>query len=341
MRLSSSLVLSVLLAGISWAAWIVPVVAQTDMRVADTALELEQRWMWAEEQLGPASDSLVAWQFSTTLDEKLHINAFSAFEHGIGWQRGVSVAALLAGNRRPQEPYLRARELVVLAHFSNGKLIDIDVLDSADPIHWQHPLYWLGAADSSASYQLLAGMLDPAGEHAINRDLIALIGLHTVNERNGLLNALFTTPQWAAYRPALLHALAQQQSTATENLLLEIAADEQSALEERLVAITALRSFSSASSLQLLLSLTEETQLHRLRREAIESLAWFPAQQVSERLNQIAWFDENRRIRNEAVESLAKLQSSSANTLLLAIARQHPSAETREEAIDSLRHQLF
>lgn len=341
MRSFASRLLTLLATCAGCVVWTLPALAQIEVHEADTSLTLEARWQWATEQLPGDSSAYIAWRFTTVLDEKLHINAMAAFEHGIGWQRGLSVNALIAGNRRPQEIHLRSRELVMLMKFSNRQLLEIDLLDSTDPIRWQQRLYWLGDGESVASYQLLAGLLDPDAERSVNRSLINAIGVHTVNERNGFLNALLNTSQWASYRPVILHALAQQHSGETETLLLESAASDNTELTERLVAITALRSYSSLDSLQVLLSLTDARYPQRLRREAIESLAWFPAEQVSEHLNQIAWFDDNHRVRNEAVKSLAKLQSGNANTLLLTIARQHPSAATREEAMDTLRHQLF
>lgn len=341
MRRSTSLFITVLLAGMSWAAWIVPVVAQPASEQADSALALDQRWQWASEQFVQLDNAVVAWQFTTDLDEKLHVNAMTAFEHGVGWSRGISVSALSAGNRRVQDSFLRSRELVVLIRIRNGELQDVDLLDSDHPVHWRHRLFWLGAANSVASYQLLAGLLDVDASRELNRGLINAIALHTVNERAAFLTSLFNTDRWADYRTVILNALAQQQSAETETLLLEIAGDNDAVLAERRIAVTALRTYDSAASMQLLLSLAEADQPAGLRREAIESLAWFPAELVTESLNQLAWFDENHRVRNEAVESLSKLHSGDANTLLLAIARQHPSAATREEALQRLQHQLF
>jgi len=265
----------------------------------------------------------------------------AAFEHGIGWSRGISVSALSAGNRTVQDSFLRPHELVVLFRVRNGELQDVDLLDSDDPVHWRHRLFWLGPADNNESYQLLAGLLDVDANRELNRGLINAIALHRVNERTAFLNSLFNTAQWADYRTVVLHALAQQQSSETETLLLEIAGDSTAVLPERRIATTALRTYDSPASMQLLLALTGPDQPAGLRREAIESLAWFPAEQVTDSLNQIAWFDENHRVRNEAVESLAKLHDGDANTLLLAIARQHPSLATREEAMQRLQRQLF
>lgn len=341
MRHSTSLFLTVIVAGMSWAAWIVPVVAQPSVQQADVSAPLEQRWQWAGEQFEQLDNAVVAWQFTTELDEKLHINAMAAFEHGIGWSRGISVSALSAGNRTVQDSFLRPHELVVLFRVRNGELQDVDLLASDDPVHWRHRLFWLGPADNNESYQLLAGLLDVGANRELNRGLINAIALHRVNERTAFLNSLFNTAQWADYRTVVLHALAQQQSSETETLLLEIAGDSTAVLPERRIATTALRTYDSPASMQLLLALTGPDQPAGLRREAIESLAWFPAEQVTDSLNQIAWFDENHRVRNEAVESLAKLHDGDANTLLLAIARQHPSLATREEAMQRLQRQLF
>lgn len=341
MRRSTSLFVTVLLAGMGWAAWIVPVVAQPAVEQADLTVALDQRWQWASEQFAQLDSAVVAWQFTTELDEKLHVDALAAFEHGIGWSRGISVSALSAGNRRAQDSFLRSRELVVLFRIRKGALQDVDLLDSDDPLHWRHRLFWLGAANSNESYQQLASLLDVDANRELNRGLINAIALHTVNERAAFLTSLFNTDRWADYRTVILNALAQQQSAETETMLLEIAGNLNAALPERRIAITALRTYDSTASMQLLLTLTEADQPAGLRREAIESLAWFPAELVTGSLNQLAWFDESRRVRNEAVESLSKLHSGDANALLLAIARQHPSVATREEALQRLQHQLF
>ena len=339
MRRASPHFTALLLLGLLWVSLSASTLAQTVIEHPDTSQSLQQRWQWARQQ--SSDEVLIAWQFATRLDEKLHINALSAFEHGSGWNRGISIDALLAGNRRPQETFLRDRELVVLARSRDGELLDIDVLDSEDTGFWRYPLYWLGEADASASYQLAAALLDTAGHAAANRGLIQAIALHAVNERTAFLYSLFTTPQWTDYRLALLKALTQQVSPGTETLLLEIAADDSAAFQERRLCVSGLRAFDSAASLQLLLDLSASGQPAELRREAIESLAWFAPERVTTALNQLAWFDDSHRIREEAVDSLARLYNDDADTMLLAIARDHPSAATRDEALTRLQRKLF
>ena len=341
MRRTSPQIAALLMLGLVCLSLTATALAETLIEHPDANQTLQQRWQWAQQRQGTTGEALVAWQFNTDVDEKLHVNALSAFEHGIGWNRGLSLDALLAGNRRAQDAFMRPRELLVVAHISKGELRDVDVLDRKDTGFWRHTLYWLGAADASESYQLAASLLDAQGQAAANRGLIQAIALHAVNERTAFLNSLFTTAQWAEYRPLLVSALAQQASIESESLLLEIAHDETGDLHERRLATSALRAFGSASTLQLLLELTSDEQPSELRREAIESLAWFEPEQVTESLNQIAWFDADHRVRDEAVQSLARLRSEDADVLLLAIAREHPSAATREEALTRLQRKLF
>ena len=316
MARSSSLLLSLLLTGLVWTAWIVPVVAQPSVQLADQSQALDQRWEWALDQQANSSNALIAWRFTGELDEKLHVNGLPRFGHGfgwngarwngvgwngVGWSNGVSIDALLAGNHNPQQSYLRERDLIVLGQLSDGKLVDVDVFEHDQPVAWQLPLYWLGEANASQSYQLLATLLDSEGSQAANRGLINALALHSVNERTAFLNSLMNTEQWKEYRSALLYALAQQRSSTTETLLLAIAEDSEAVIRERIQATSLLRGFNSAETLALLLALSSGDEPEDLRREAIESLAWFLADDVSLELNQLAWFDENHRIRNEAV----------------------------------------
>jgi hypothetical protein len=327
-------VLTLLLPGL-----MVPAAAQAQelVRAPAGSEALDDAWQWALAELSTRS-GWIAWQISSTLDEKIApVNYYG----NVYAFRGLSVDAMLAGNVRAQQAFPRQQELLVMILVERGMPSRLEVTSPQHPQQWRYPVYWLGEAGTEESFSLLRAELDPAKPVNVVTHLLYAIGLHNHPDRTAFLNSLYTTEAWKNFRTPILASLALQQSSETEQLMLEIAADDLAGVEEREAAIRALASYDSAAAVALLRSMTDEGEPPVLREEAIEALAYFAGGQVETLLRSLAWDDNHFRIREAAVESLADLASASARAQLLEIARDHPSADTRDAALESLLDELF
>lgn len=317
-----------------------PGLAQEFVRYPGQSPDLDSRWQWSQ-QAAAGDRAWIGWQFTTRVDEKLLAGVGQGLQHGYYRQAGLSINAHLAGLDNQQQAHIVASQLVLLMNTENGVLRHVELTRASRPLSLEAPVYWLGEVSSDSSYRQLVSLLDEAQSGHVKTGLIMALGMHDHSDRTAYLDSLRRTPAWQSLAADLLRALSLQHSPAVESLLLEVAGDQGQAPRLRRIATTALRGYGSDISLNLLLELAQTDRDSEVREEAVQSLAYFPAEQVRQVLHDLAWFDGSASIRREAVQSLGRLREAQANDLMLTIAREHPSADTREEALEQLQRRLF
>jgi HEAT repeat protein len=361
------------------------VIAQPVIDKPDAQQDLQDAWDWAQDELDGSGQAWIVFGFTARLDEKLSTN-FTSFHqdyiewnragngrwngnwyynNSVGWHNSQSLAALQAGVSSPQEDYLVPRELLFLAHFEDGILREIRLLQADATVDWRNsPIYWLGnyVADESFRHQLqLFGTIE---EPRLQRTLIRSLGLHSVADRDRNLLAILNDDSRQSLQYAVLEALAMQESSLVRDTLAAFASDENAELVARRIAISGLSRYQDAETLELLTRLSDPHNPQAVREEAVESLALnadgleVVADLIADDDNRAvlraglrglsryhAYFDviaetaeshRDSKVRETALALAARMDGEQAFPLLRRIFESDPSSDLREEALQAL-----
>lgn len=204
----------------------------------------------------------------------------------------------------------------------------------------------LEAIESISNYQtsdaadLLESFVEQNNQEEVLR--VALYGLSRFADRFDSIAGFALEHSNANIREIALELMVAMNSNDAFEMLVQIINNDPSS-NVRTEAVEELGGYPAETALAILIELAEGVSDYGIdvRGQAVETLAEFPAALVSERLNLLAWSDNNQQIRDEAIESLADLDDIEANNHLLQIARNHPSARTREEALQELENNVL
>lgn len=339
---------------------------------------LERRWGWAEAEAQRRGDSAywVAYAFERALSpDRLYV------EDSEGWSTEETADAPLGrlvfgpSYERPVKASGPVRQPVlvlfrVAAAGSDGPRVDrVSVRAASLGMSLSGlPLYWLGMAEESESFDWLRRWVDDLGDERLRGTVIEAIAMHedagrvvpfladvVRSERpDGVREEAVEGLAWHATEGsvALLRATALEDRSVrireeAAETLGELGTPEASAAltevvrsrtpeEVRVEAVEAMAGWSAPEVLETLVRLAFEDPNAEIQEEAIETIAEFPAASAVPALERIAHEHPSIGIRREAVEQLGELDPAAAAEVIEALLREDTPAELREEAIDAL-----
>ncbi len=236
---------------------------------------------------------------------RIAISALSRYES----DTALSLLLQLAGEFNPH--FIRAEAIESLAHFQSDRATDL----------------------------LVNIVEDDDAEELIEE---ALYGLSRRPEQYDVMVETAENNRNPDIRETAIELMVRMNATESFPVLENLIRNDSSS-DVREEAIEELEVYPAETSVPLLFEIAESVTDFPvdIRSTAVETLGEFDPALVTERLNLLAWSDDNPRIRDEAVESLAQLDNIEANNLLLQIARNHPNEHTREEALEELQDNVF
>ena len=169
--------------------------AQTVTRAPSTALSLMDRWDWAQEQATSSRrDSWVVFSFQRVMCEHCHMGSWSngyrnrksideIIHNRIPEPETVSCAAQKALNHIDSDgkddhfDRMITKNMAVLFHFEDGDVTDVDLANMSSRFDFDgQRIFWMGDANSSATFGLLKDMFSEHAPVEVQKGLVWAMG---------------------------------------------------------------------------------------------------------------------------------------------------------------------
>lgn len=169
--------------------------AQTVTRAPSTALSLMDRWDWAQEQATSSRrDSWVVFSFQRVMCEHCHMGSWSN-----GYRNRKSIDEIIH-NRIPEPETVSGaakkaldqidsdgkddhfdrmitKNMAVLFHFEDGDVTDVDLANMSSRFDFDgQRIFWMGDANSSATFDLLKDMFSERAPVEVQKGLVWAMG---------------------------------------------------------------------------------------------------------------------------------------------------------------------
>jgi HEAT repeat protein len=198
------------------------------------------------------------------------------------------------------------------------------------------PVFWLGAAESSQSLELLDKLYARARTIDLKEDLVAAVGVHDASPAVvGWLTARVDSGDPDEVRANAAERIAWHPIRESIGVLDRIArADRASKVRQE--AAEALGDLALPDAAPALIALARELQDEQARLEAVEALGARSESIAHDALAQIAQQDPSLQVQREAVETLGESDDPRAAERLSELARTHADEHVRAEAVETL-----
>jgi beta-lactamase regulating signal transducer with metallopeptidase domain/HEAT repeat protein len=323
----------------------------------DPAATLDSRWAWAERTA--RNDGRRRYWIGYSISPVPGLSPFVYFDS----VRQIYVSAGPSGDRRQLtfSGHIRSDDItdlrfpgrpLALSGAEGGLkvLFSIDAARDGTPlltaVHVStlslpvdlrsQPVFWLGAAESSQSLDLIDRLYARTSAPEIKNDLIAAAGVHDASPKVvAWLSARVDSRDPDDVRGNAAEKIAWHPIRESIDALDRFARTDR-ATQVRQEAAEALGDLALPDAAPVLAALARELKDQQARGEAIEALGERAEPIASEALAQIARQDSSPAMQLEAVETLGDLKDQRGLAVLTELARTHPDMEVRHEAIDTL-----
>jgi HEAT repeat protein len=314
----------------------------------DPGATLASRWAWAERAARDARRTRYWVGYSISPVQGLP--RFVYFDRaGRVLGRGISfggrmfsddLGSLRYPGRRLAVP-AAADGLKVLFGLDAGRgtptLTSVHVSTLSLPVELQnHPVFWLGAAESSQSLEVVDTLYARAGSADLKDDLVAAAGVHDASPAVvAWLSARVESGDPDDVRGTAAEWIARHPIRESIGILDRIARGDR-ASSVRQEAAEAMGDLALPEAAPALVALARSLPDEDARREAVEALGARSEPIAHEALGTIARQDSSTDIQREAVETLGDYEDRRGVPLLVELARTHPDVDVRREAIETL-----
>jgi HEAT repeat protein len=314
----------------------------------DPSGTLESRWAWAEQ--AARHDRRARYWIGYRISPVQGLPPFVYFDRdsqilasGISFS-GHTLSRELTGLRIPGRPLALSGSdtgLKVLFGFDTDRgtpmLTAVHVSTLSLPVDLRsQPVFWLGAAESSQSLELLDKLYARARTIDLKDDLVAAVGVHDASPAVvGWLTARVDSGDPDEVRANAAERIAWHPIRESIGVLDRIArADRASKVRQE--AAEALGDLALPDAAPALIALARELQDEQARLEAVEALGARSESIAHDALAQIAQQDPSLQVQREAVETLGESDDPRAAERLSELARTHADEHVRAEAVETL-----
>jgi HEAT repeat protein/beta-lactamase regulating signal transducer with metallopeptidase domain len=314
----------------------------------DLAATLGSRWAWAER--AARNDRRARYWIGYSISPVRGLPPFVYFDRAsrvLGNKitfSGHTLSNEVTGLRFPGRPLALSggdTGLKVLFNLDADRgtpmLTAVHVSTLSLPVELRNqPIFWLGAAESSQSLELVDRLYARARTSELKDDLVAAAGVHDASpavvawlaarvDSGDPDDVRANAAEWIAWHPI------------RESIgILDRIARADRASKVRQEAAEALGDLVLPEAAPVLVALARELQDEQARREAVEALGARSEPIAQDALAQIVRQDSSTQIQREAVETLGDYKDQRGVPLLTELARTHPHVDVRREAIETL-----
>jgi len=317
----------------------------------DPSATLERRWVWAEQ--AARTDRRARYWIGYSISPVRGLPRFVYFDRGSRIMAngitfsGHTLSTDLTGLRIPGRPLAVSgadTSVKVLFGFDPSPadrgtplLTAVHVSTLSLPVELRdRPVFWLGAAESSQSLQLVDKLYATAGTNELKDDLVAAVGVHDASPAVvGWLTARVESGDPDEVRANAAERIAWHPIRESIDVLDRIArADRASNVRQE--AAEALGDLALPGAAAALIALARELPDEQARLEAVEALGARSESIAHDALAQIAQQDSSVQVQREAVETLGESDDPRAIERLGELARTHADEHVRAEAVETL-----
>lgn len=198
-----------------------------------------------------------------------------------------------------------------------------------------HPLFWLGEADTKKSIDFLFGTYEKLNTDESKEDLVSAIGIHTDQQAvTSILKKVIDSNVGDDVRENAVFWLGYQNNAEAFTAIKKIIGSDPS-FEMRKQAVWSLSTMDLAVATDELISIAKKHGNNELRKQAVYGLGNKAVVKAEEALKGIVEDDPDIEIKKHAVYALANT-SDDIVPYLITVARSHRSLSIRKCAIWSL-----
>lgn len=226
--------------------------------------------------------------------------------------------------------------IAIIQGFTGDKLDDAGAVSLVMPFDFHgRPVYWLGAAESAQSLDLLKQTMGQVNKTDLREMLVRLIGVHETSDAvvsflagvlqgNDSPEVRDDAAEWLGHHP-----------TRRSLDVLDGAARRDRSRDVRKEAAEAVGDLPMPEAFDVLVKLARELDVAEVRQEAVEALGEREEADAPKVLGDIALKDRDREVQREAVETLGELSDARGLPTLKNLVLTHPAADVREEAVET------
>ena len=315
--------------------------AQANLRVyrpARPADSLDDRWRWAlaDARRQRFSEFWIAYSFETP------VHAQGLVMSDSDGNSFVSSDGRIDTGGPPLMDVLRdgGGNIVVLLHYrgSGDDAIDRAVYRSARiGFDFERaPVFWLGFADESQSFNHVRGMFERARTKDIQHLLIDLASMHgNSNLVIPFLTRLVDVSQPAGIRSEAAEGFGHHHDPRSVEILMRVARTDPLS-DVRAEAAEAIGEVQTPQAIPALTDLVNDSDDPAVRREAAEAFGDQPAEQALPALERVIATSSDNDVLNEAVEALGEIDDPRAMDALMRIIWEHNDEEVQREAVETI-----
>jgi HEAT repeat protein len=315
--------------------------AQATLRIhrpARATDPLDARWQWA---LGDArrqrlSSFWIAYSFETPVhagDVVMSDSNGNSFVASGGWHEasGPPLRDVLGDG---------GGNIVVLLHYRGTGDGDVDraVYRSATAgfDFERTPLFWLGYADESQSFDRVRGLFERARTKGMQTLLVELASMHgNSNVVIPFLTRLVDLTQPSDIRGEAAEGFGHHHDPRSVEILLRVARTDPLS-DVRAEAAETIGEVQTPQAIPALTDLVRDSDDVAVRREAAEAFGDQPADQALPALERVIAASTDEDVLTEAVEALGDLEGASVLSALVQIVNTHANPRAQQEAVETL-----
>ena len=312
--------------------------AQQDLRVyrparAGDALEDRWRWALADAKRQRFSNFWIAYSFETDVHAQDLVMTDTrggsiVSSDGVFETSGPPLTALLPDGRG---------NLVVLLHYSGDRINRGGYRSAGLGFEFgRTPVFWLGYADESQSFDRVRGLFDQSRDAKIQHVLIELASMHQdTNRVLPFLTELVEPSRPAAIRNEAAEGFGHHHDPRSVEILLRVARTDP-ASEVRAEAAETIGEVQTPQSIPALENLVTESDDPEVRREAAEAFGEQPAASAIPAIERALAMNHRDDVVGELVEALGDIEDASVLAVLVQTANTHPNRHAQQEAVETL-----
>ena len=299
---------------------------------------LEARWNWAlaDARRQRFSDFWIAYSFETP------VHAEDLVMSDSDGNSFVSSDGRMEESGPPLIDVLRdgGGNIVVLLHYrGNGA-------DAIDRVAYRSaklgfdfgrtPLFWLGFADESQSFDRARSLFEQARREPIRVSLLELASIHgNSNLVIPFLTRLVDASQPPAIRNEATEGFGNHHEARSIEVLLRVARTDPLS-DVRAEAAETIGEVQTPQSIPALNTLVDDSDDPEVRREAAEAFADQPVDQALAALERLIAANREDEVLGEAIEALGELEGAGVLELLVQTVNAHPNRHAQREAVETV-----
>jgi HEAT repeat protein/beta-lactamase regulating signal transducer with metallopeptidase domain len=299
---------------------------------------LDDRWRWAlaDARRQRFSEFWIAYSFETPVHAQDHVMSDS------DGNSFVSSDGRIEASGPPLIDVLRdgGGNIVVLLHYrgTGDGAIDRAAYRSAKlGFDFERaPLFWLGYADESQSFNHVRGLFERVRTKDIQHLLIDVASMHgNSNLVIPFLTQLVDASQPSDIRNEAAEGFGHHHDPRSVEILLRVARTDPLS-DVRAEAAETIGEVQTPQAIAALTGLVNDSDDPAVRREAAEAFGDQPADQALPALERVISTISDDEALNEAVEALGDIDDSRALDVLMRIIWEHNSEQVQREAVETI-----